>query len=83
MHGADGWRLLDQLSAQAQGYSVTRKPILPNAEEMTANPRSRSAKLRVFQRAGGPDDDDNGKRGTKRQRYAAIRSKGHVHSQEG
>ncbi|MDY3859172.1 MAG: 16S rRNA (cytosine(1402)-N(4))-methyltransferase RsmH [Candidatus Limivicinus sp.] len=30
--------------------SVTRKPILPGAEELEANPRSRSAKLRVAER---------------------------------
>ena len=30
--------------------SVTRKPILPSAEELEANPRSRSAKLRVAER---------------------------------
>lgn len=30
--------------------SVTRKPILPSPEEMEANPRSRSAKLRVAER---------------------------------
>ena len=30
--------------------SVTRKPILPSPEELEANPRSRSAKLRVAER---------------------------------
>ena len=30
--------------------SVTRKPILPSPEELAANPRSRSAKLRVAER---------------------------------
>ncbi len=30
--------------------SVTRKPILPSEEELTSNPRSRSAKLRVAER---------------------------------
>ncbi len=31
------------------GKSVTRKPILPSEEEMAANSRSKSAKLRVFE----------------------------------
>ncbi len=30
------------------GYLLQKKPILPSEEEMAANPRSRSAKLRVF-----------------------------------
>jgi len=30
--------------------SVTRKPILPTAEEIERNPRARSAKLRVAER---------------------------------
>ena len=29
---------------------ITRKPITPDAEELTANPRSRSAKLRVLEK---------------------------------
>jgi 16S rRNA (cytosine1402-N4)-methyltransferase len=32
------------------GRVVTRKPILPSPEEMDENPRSKSAKLRVFER---------------------------------
>ena len=32
------------------GKIITKKPILPNEEEMTKNSRSRSAKLRVFER---------------------------------
>lgn len=32
------------------GRVVTRKPILPSAKELEENPRSRSAKLRVFER---------------------------------
>ncbi len=32
------------------GKVITRKPILPSEEEMEFNPRSKSAKLRVFQR---------------------------------
>jgi 16S rRNA (cytosine1402-N4)-methyltransferase len=35
----------------SQGKVITRKPILPGAEEMEGNPRSKSAKLRVFERS--------------------------------
>lgn len=34
----------------SQGKVITRKPILPSDEEMEENPRSKSAKLRVFER---------------------------------
>ena len=33
-----------------KGFVVTRKPILPSEAEMNENPRSKSAKLRVFER---------------------------------
>ena len=33
-----------------KGKVITRKPILPDAQEMEENPRSKSAKLRVFER---------------------------------
>lgn len=33
-----------------RGKQVTRKPVLPSDEEMEQNPRSKSAKLRIFQR---------------------------------
>lgn len=33
------------------GKAVTRKPILPSEEELLGNPRSKSAKLRVFERS--------------------------------
>ena len=36
---------------KSKGKVITRKPILPSEEEMEENPRSRSAKLRVFERA--------------------------------
>ncbi|MDB5189598.1 MAG: Ribosomal small subunit methyltransferase [Parcubacteria group bacterium] len=36
-----------------QGTVITRKPIVPSSEELAANPRSRSAKLRVFERCNG------------------------------
>jgi 16S rRNA (cytosine1402-N4)-methyltransferase len=36
-----------------QGSVITRKPLVPSIEELTANPRARSAKLRVFERCSG------------------------------
>lgn len=35
---------------KSKGKVITRKPILPSAEEMEKNPRSKSAKLRVFEK---------------------------------
>lgn len=37
----------------SKGKVVTRKPILPSEEEMTANKRAKSAKLRVFSKTEG------------------------------
>lgn len=37
---------------KAKGHVVTRKPILPSEEELEENKRSKSAKLRVFERKG-------------------------------
>ncbi len=37
--------------AVSKGKVITRKPILPGAQEMEENPRSKSAKLRVFEKA--------------------------------
>jgi len=37
---------------KSRGRVVTGKPIVPTAEEVAANPRSRSANLRVFERGG-------------------------------
>lgn len=34
---------------KSRGKQVTRKPILPSEEEMEQNPRSKSAKLRIFE----------------------------------
>ncbi len=36
---------------KSKGRVITRKPILPTPEEMETNPRSKSAKLRVFEKA--------------------------------
>ena len=38
----------------SKGRVVTRKPILPTAEEMEENPRAKSAKLRIFERKRQP-----------------------------
>ena len=35
----------------SKGKVITRKPILPGAEELEENTRSKSAKLRVFEKA--------------------------------
>lgn len=35
---------------KSKGKVVTRKPILPSEEELEVNSRSKSAKLRVFER---------------------------------
>ena len=35
---------------KSKGRVITRKPILPGKEELAENHRSRSAKLRVFER---------------------------------
>ena len=37
---------------KSRGRVVTRKPVLPSDEELSANKRSKSAKLRVFEKAG-------------------------------
>jgi len=49
--------VLDELAAAASGRIITRKAIAPTEQEVAANPRSRSAKLRVFQKAGGPEPE--------------------------
>jgi len=36
----------------SKGKVITRKPVLPRAEEMRRNPRAKSAKLRVFEKQG-------------------------------
>ncbi len=37
-----------ELAKEGKGTLITKKPLLPRREEMSANPRSRSAKLRVI-----------------------------------
>jgi 16S rRNA (cytosine1402-N4)-methyltransferase len=43
-------RAFREFEKQAAGRVLTRKPVTPSAEEKARNPRSRSAKLRVFER---------------------------------
>jgi 16S rRNA (cytosine1402-N4)-methyltransferase len=50
-YGAAKYDQLEALAASAVGQVVTRKPLLPSEAEAAGNPRSRSAKLRVFQKA--------------------------------
>lgn len=53
----------------AQGRILTGKPVVAEDSEADENPRSRSAKLRVFEKRGGPegpagrDEDDEGEEG--------------------
>jgi 16S rRNA (cytosine1402-N4)-methyltransferase len=35
---------------KSKGFNVVRKPILPSEEELELNSRSKSAKLRVFEK---------------------------------
>lgn len=41
----------------SKGKVITRKPILPSDEELEGNSRSKSAKLRIFERLGGNTHD--------------------------
>jgi hypothetical protein len=66
--------VLVDLAAAAVGSIVTRKALTPTAAETAANPRSRSAKLRVLQKAGGPQksgsSDSSGSSSSSRQQRA-------------
>lgn len=43
---------------EPKGYVVSRKPILPSQEELEINSRSKSAKLRIFERTGEKDEPE-------------------------
>ncbi len=45
-------KLMREASKAGQANILTRKPIVPDADERRSNPRSRSAKLRVAERIG-------------------------------
>jgi 16S rRNA (cytosine1402-N4)-methyltransferase len=42
--------LFKALASEGEGVICTKKPIVPTRQEVTENPRSRSAKLRIFQK---------------------------------
>lgn len=50
LYGANKFAFLDQLDARKIGVLVTRKAVAATPQEVEENPRSRSAKLRVFQK---------------------------------
>lgn len=45
--------IMKDAAYEGRGSLVTRKPVVPTLEELTQNPRARSAKLRVFERCNG------------------------------
>ncbi len=45
-------RAFASLTGTGQAIALTKKPIVPSAEEIAANPRSRSAKLRALEKTG-------------------------------
>jgi len=67
-YGADGMVQLEALRAAAVGEVVTRRPLVAADAEVALNPRSRSAKLRVFEKAGGEGGGKDQFRGSKRRR---------------
>ena len=47
---ASGNSSLPQIEIPVLGKVLTKKPVLPSEDEQASNPRSRSAKLRIFER---------------------------------
>lgn len=45
---------------QSQGRVITGRPILPSSEEIDANPRAKSAKLRIFEKRESRQDRQGG-----------------------
>lgn len=50
LHGPSNFAFYDVLDSRKVADLVTRKPVVPEAEETEANARARSAKLRVLQK---------------------------------
>ena len=42
--------IFKKLTGENQGLTITKKPIIPSLEEIRNNPRSRSSKLRIFEK---------------------------------
>lgn len=51
-YSQEGMAQVEAMRAAAVGDIVTRRPLMAGPDETAANPRSRSAKLRVFERFG-------------------------------
>ena len=43
-------RFMSEMNRAGSGVILTKKPIIPSREEVRRNPRSRSAKLRIFEK---------------------------------
>ena len=56
---------------KSKGFVVSRKPIIPTEEEIAVNKRSKSSKLRVFERSSNwwSGDFDNGKYRSKKGKF--------------
>lgn len=74
------WRLsvdVRLFHRRAQGRILTNKPVVAQDGEAEGNPRSRSAKLRVFEKRGGPvDEPADGADGGREEKRRAKRGDG-------